>query len=209
MTNAFGAEFRRVDDREHLGKPAIVAVAARTYDTTVEDLWDAITTPERLARWFLAVEGDLKPGGRYQLRGNAAGTILVCDPPSTLDLTWEFAGATSWVQVRLTPDGRRARFTLEHIMHRDAIDAEHQKTFGPGAVGIGWDLTFHGLDRHLADPGASLDHAAIDAWMQSGDGRAFVRASGEAWARAHADSGEDPAEAAAKAERTIAFFTSG
>ena len=43
-----------------MGKPALVAVAIRSYDTTVDDLWEAITTPERLARWFLPVEGDLK-----------------------------------------------------------------------------------------------------------------------------------------------------
>jgi hypothetical protein len=36
-----------------------------------------------------------------------------------------------------------------------------------------------------------------------------MRASGEAWGTAHAASGEDPAEARAKAERTIAFYTGG
>ena len=30
-----GAEFRKVENREHQGKPALVVVAARTYDTTV------------------------------------------------------------------------------------------------------------------------------------------------------------------------------
>jgi uncharacterized protein YndB with AHSA1/START domain len=209
MGNVFGAEFRQVENREHLGKPALVAIAVRSYDTTVEDLWEAITTPERLARWFLPVEGDLKLGGRYQLKGNASGTIARCEPPEALDLTWEFGGGTSWVNVRLTPDGERARLTLEHIAHRDGIGEEHFKQYGPGAVGIGWDLGFYGLERHLADPGTSLDHAAVEAWSQSSQGKAFMRASGEAWGVAHAVSGEDPAEARAKAERTIAFYTGG
>src|SRR6266498_3208455 len=133
MKDLFGAEFRRVENREHLGKPALVGVALRTYDTTVEDLWEAITTPERLARWFLPVEGDLKPGGRYQVKGNAGGTIVRCDPPEALDLTWEFAGATSWVNLRLAPEGQRARLTLEHIAHKGAIGEEHLKNYGPGA----------------------------------------------------------------------------
>src|SRR5262245_40382698 len=107
MQNVFGTEFRRVENRQHLGKPALVAIVARSYDTTVEDLWGAITTPERLVRWFLPVDGDLKVGGRYQLRGNAGGTITRCDRPEALDLTWEFGGATSWVTLRLTPDGKR------------------------------------------------------------------------------------------------------
>lgn len=207
MANVFGAEFRRVENREHLGKPAIVAVAIRTYDTTVEDLWEAITTPERLARWFTPVEGDLKLGGRYQLKGNAGGTITRCERPEALDVTWEFGGGTSWVHVRLTPEGKKARLTLEHIAPKDGIGEEHLKRFGPGAVGIGWDLGLYGLEMHLANPEAPRDHEAIEAWTKSTDGKAFMRGSGEAWGAAHAASGEDPEEARAKAERTISAYT--
>ena len=207
MTVVFGAEFRRVENREHLGVPAIVAVAIRTYDTTVEDLWEAVTTPERLARWFLPLEGQLELGGRYQLVGNAGGTITRCDPPEAFDVTWEFGGGTSWVQVRLTPAGRRARLTLEHIAPRDGIGEEHLAKFGPGAVGVGWDLALHGLALHLPDPGVALDRAAIEAWTVSDEGKAFVRQSGQAWGEAHAASGEDASEARAKAERTIAAYT--
>jgi uncharacterized protein YndB with AHSA1/START domain len=209
MSQLFGAEFRRVENREHLGRPALVAVAIRTYDTTVEDLWDALTTPERLARWFLPVEGDLKPGGRYQLKGNAGGTIMRCERPEALDLTWEMMGGMSWVNLRLAPDGEKARLTLEHIAHKDGIGEEHLKQFGPGAVGIGWDLGLHGLELHVADPATPLDPKAFEAWTQSGEGKTFVRSSGEAWGAAHAASGEDPEEARAKAERTIAFYTGG
>lgn len=209
MKNLFGAESRRVENREHLGQPALVVVAARTYDTTVEDLWEAITTPARLVRWFLPVEGDLELGGRYQLKGNAGGKITRCEAPEALDLTWEFAGATSWVNLRLTRDGNKARLTLEHIAHRGGIGEEHLKKFGPGAVGVGWDLAFHGLGWHIADPEKAIDPAAAEAWSLSDEGKAFSRASGEAWGDAHAASGEDPEEARARAERTIAFYTGG
>jgi uncharacterized protein YndB with AHSA1/START domain len=209
MKNLFGAEFRRVENREHLGKPALVVIAARTYDTTLEDLWQAVTTRERLVRWFLPIEGDLKVGGRYQLQGNAGGTIIRCDPPEAVDLTWEFGGGTSWVNLRFTRDGHKARLTLEHIAHRDGIGEAHLKQFGPGAVGIGWDLTFHGLELHFADTAATVDRAAFEAWSQSSEGKAFMRTSGDAWGAAHAASGEDPNEARAKAERTIGFYTGG
>lgn len=208
MKNIFGAESRRVENRDYLGKPALVVVAARTYDTSVDDLWNALTTPARLARWFSKVEGELKVGGRYQVYGNASGTITRCDPPEAFDLTWEFGGGTSWVNVRLTPEGKKARLTLEHIAHRDGIGEEHLKQFGPGAVGIGWDLSFEGLGRHLAE-GDAFNHADGEAWMQSADGKAFMRASGEAWGIAHAESGEDPTEARAKAERTIQAYGAG
>jgi uncharacterized protein YndB with AHSA1/START domain len=209
MNNIFGAEFRRVEDREYLGKPAYVTVAERSYDTTVEDLWQAITTPERLARWFLPVEGDLQLGGRYQLVGNASGTIDRCDPPTALDLTWEFGGGTSWVTVRLAPEGERARLTLEHIAHREGIGEEHFQQFGPGAGGVGWDLGFHGLAQHVADPQAAIDPEVAQAWLQSSEGKTFVRASGDAWGEAHVAAGEDPEAARAKAERTIAAYTGG
>ena len=207
MGQVFGSEFRRVENRDHLGKPAIVAVAIRSYDTTVDDLWEAITTPERLARWFMPVEGDLTLGGRYQLKGNAGGTITRCERPTALDVTWEAMGSTSWVNVRLTPDGSKARFTLEHIAHKDGIGEEHLKQFGPGAVGIGWDLGLFGLERHLLAPAVPRDQQWVETWLVSSDGKGFMRASGNAWGEAHAASGEDPDEARAKAERTIAAYT--
>jgi len=207
MGDVFGAEFRRVENRDHLGKPAFVAVVVRSYETTVDDLWDAITTPGRLARWFLPVEGDLKLGGRYQLKGNAGGAITRCERPSALDVTWEYMGGMSWVTVRLAPDGARARLTLEHIAHKDAIGEEHLRQFGPGFVGIGWDLGLYGLERHLVDPAAPRDHEAVEAWTASSEGKAFMRASGEAWGAAHAAAGENPDDARAKAERTIMAYT--
>ena len=207
MKDIFGTEFRQVELREFLGKRAIVGIATRVYDTTVEDLWEAIVTPERLARWFLKVEGDLKLGGRYQLQGNAGGTITRCEPPEALDLTWEFGGGTSWVNVRLTPDQRKARLTLEHIAHEDGIGKEHFEKFGPGATGVGWDLALHGLKQYLAKPDAAIDHAAFEAWTVSSEGRAFVRESGEAWGEAYIIAGANPETARAQAQRTISFYT--
>jgi uncharacterized protein YndB with AHSA1/START domain len=209
MGHVFGSEFRRVLHREHLGKPAIVAVAIRNYDTTIDDLWNAITKPERLALWFLPVEGNLELGGRYQLKGNACGTITRCERPEALDLTWEVMGGTSWVNVRLMANGKKAQLTLEHIAHKDGIGEEHLRRFGPSAVGIGWDLGLYGLEKHLAAPTARIDQEGVDAWTRSSEGRAFVRGSGEAWGEADAAAGGTPEEAQAKAERTIAFYSGG
>lgn len=207
MTREFGWEPRRVERREHLGKPALVGVATRVYETTVEDLWEATTTPGRLARWFLPVEGDLRPGGRYQLEGNAGGTITRCEPPRALDLTWEYGGGMSWVHLRLTPEGGRTRLTLEHIAHTDGIGREHFERYGPGATGVGWDLGLRGLEQHVADPATAIDPARFEAWTLSDEGKAFVRACGDAWGAAYIASGADPDEARAQAERTIAFYT--
>src|SRR5690242_21061903 len=121
---------RSVRNFEKDGKAASAVTLTRLYDTDVDDLWDALTSKERIPRWFLPVEGDLKLGGRYQLQGNAGGTITRCDAPSALDVTWEMGGGVSWVTVRLDAEGDRTRLTLEHIVHASDVDA-HWARFGP------------------------------------------------------------------------------
>ena len=123
--SAFGAEFREVDGRLRDGKPTRVVRATRTYPTEQADLWDALTNGDRIPRWFLPVSGDLRPGGRYQLEGNAGGTIIRCDPPSALDVTWEFAGNVSWVIVRLLSEADGTLLTLEHEMPKDEEAEAH------------------------------------------------------------------------------------
>jgi uncharacterized protein YndB with AHSA1/START domain len=157
-------------------KPASTVTLGRVYDTSVDDLWDALTSKERIPRWFLLIEGDLKLGGEYQLKGNAGGAITVCTPPSHFAATWEFGGQTSWIDVKITAAGSKAQMTLEHT----AFVGDHWNQFRPGAVGIGWDLAVMGLARHLAT-GASADRAAAGAWMGSPNGKEFVRLSGESW----------------------------
>ncbi len=70
-----GAVERTVSSLERDGQAARAVTLARSYATTVEDLWDAVTSAERIPRWFLPVSGRLELGGRYQLEGNAGGTI--------------------------------------------------------------------------------------------------------------------------------------
>ena len=92
--------------------------------------------------------GDLKVGGHYQLEGNASGTVEAATRPTGFDATWEFGGEVSWIELRLAPEGDdRTRFELTHIAH---VDDERWAQFGPGAVGIGWDLR---ADRPHPAPG--------------------------------------------------------
>ncbi|MPY64707.1 SRPBCC domain-containing protein, partial [Streptomyces spongiae] len=84
---------------------ARVVTLGQTYDSTVEDVWDACTNPERIPRWFLPVSGELRLGGRYQLQGNAGGTIERCEPPRGFGATWEYDGNVSWIELRLAEVG--------------------------------------------------------------------------------------------------------
>jgi len=199
-----GAVTRELENREHEGRPARVVIATCAYDTDIEDVWDAITSAERIPRWFLPVSGELRLGGRYQLQGNAGGQITGCEPPHALDLTWECGRQVSWVQVRLTKlsDGG-TRLRLEHIAH---VPDEFWNQYGPGAVGVGWDLTFMGLGRHLST-GATLDPKEGAAWPTTDEGKAFVRGSSDDWCRASIAAGTDEAAARSAASNTAKFYT--
>ena len=202
IASVLGLVTRSVRQFEKDGKPASTVMLTRLYDTDVDDLWEAVTSAERIPRWFLPVDGELKLGGRYQLKGNAGGTITACTPPTYFASTWEFGGAVSWIDVTLAAERGKARLTLEHT----AILEDHWKQFGPGAVGIGWDLALTvGLARHLAS-GTPVDRATAMAWMGSPNGKEFMSQSGERWRAAHVESGEDPASAKERSDRTIAFF---
>jgi uncharacterized protein YndB with AHSA1/START domain len=83
--------FAEVGSRGHEGWPARVVVATRTYDRTIEDVWDALTNPERIPRWSLPIIGDLRLGGRYQ-------------SPRLLGVTWEMGGSDSWLTISLVED---------------------------------------------------------------------------------------------------------
>ncbi len=201
VTQHIGNSTREVGVRDHDGKPARTVIVSRTYDTTPADLWEAITTADRIPRWLMPISGDLRLGGRYQLHGNAAGEILVCEPPRHLKVTWEYAGKMSWVEVHIAKQGSGSRLTVEHL----AVMDEHWDQFGPGAVGVGWDLMLLGLTQHVA--GATRVAEEGMAWMMSENGKAFVRASSEAWGQAHIAAGVDRAMAEAAASQTTAAYT--
>lgn len=205
--NAFGAEFREVQDRTRDGQPVRAVIGTRLYATDCGDLWNALTDAERIPRWFAAVTGELELGGRYQIEGNAGGSILKCDPPEELELTWEYGGNVSWVRVSLTQEAGGARMTLEHLIPKDEAAEKHWKQYGPGATGVGWDLSFLGLALHLDSGGQSIDQDKNNAWLTSDAGKAFMRTSADGWREAHVNAGEDPGVAEAMARRTADFYT--
>jgi uncharacterized protein YndB with AHSA1/START domain len=187
------------------GEARTVTISQR-YDATVEEVWDACTNPERIARWFLPVSGELRIGGRYQLQGNVGGTIERCNPPESFAATWEFGGGISWIEVRLTaePDGSTL-FELEHISH---VADELWDQFGPGAVGVGWDLTLPFLAHYLAR-GRAVSPKEGAAWTACADGRKFIELSSRGWCDANIAAGALEAKARAAAERATAFYIGG
>jgi uncharacterized protein YndB with AHSA1/START domain len=196
---------RAVGNRRIPAGEGRTVVLRRRYNAPVEDVWDAITDPERIGRWFLPVTGDLRLGGTYQLKGNAGGEIVACQPPRLLRVTWVYGEDpaetdVSEVEVRLSPaaDGR----TLLELEHAAVVDPKFWAEFGPGATGVGWDLGLLGLALHLR--GGSIDDP--DAWQRSPEARAFITRSSAAWGAAHQATGASGDEVAAAVANTTRFY---
>jgi uncharacterized protein YndB with AHSA1/START domain len=177
----------------------------RTYDAPIDEVWDALTNPERLTRWFLPISGDYRVGGRYQLEGNAGGEIIACERPNRLRVTWAY-GATaseaevSELEVRLSPAGDDA--TTLDLEHTAVVPDEAWDQFGPGAVGVGWDQGLVGLAAHLH--GESLGEPGT--WPMSDEGRAFSARSSKAWGEANRVAGASDEAVARGVANSTAFY---
>ncbi|MBO3103079.1 SRPBCC family protein [Cellulomonas fengjieae] len=143
----------------------------RRFATAPEDLWSCITDPDRLRRWLGPVYGDLRVGGRYELRmgddvagspQNAAGEVVECDPPARLLLTWLFPGEPeSRVSVEVRAEGGGALLVLEHLGLEEAAARGY---------GSGWHASLDQLDDHVAGrtvrPWEDLYRAALPRYRQ-------------------------------------------
>jgi uncharacterized protein YndB with AHSA1/START domain len=177
----------------------------RTYDAPIEEVWDALTNPDRISRWFLPISGDFRLGGRYQLEGNAGGEILSCERPHRLRVSWGYgemadAGDASELEVRLAKAGEGTRLELEHTA---VVPDEMWTEYGPGAVGVGWDQGLLGLSLHLRGGGTPRDAMA---WQLSDEGRDFSSRSSAAWGAANEAAGADPAVVAMNVAKTATFY---
>ncbi len=194
---------REVRNGERDGRPTKVAVARRTYATDRGDLWQALTHPERIARWFSPVTGELREGGRYQVEGNASGVVERCTEPESFAVTWEMGPMVSWLEVRLVEGGAGTVLELEH---EAPVDPEMWQQFGPGAVGVGWDLSLLGLEMHLST-GEPVPDEVKQTYTLGEEGGEFVRRSASGWSEAAVAAGDDATLMESATEAVVAFYT--
>ena len=116
------------------------------YDTDIDDLWQACTTPERLARWIAQVDGDLRVVGTVQVVFTSTWTgpvrIDVCEAPHHLLLTTQpGTDEEGQIEAWLTEEGSQTRLVVEDR-----------------GLPLG-ELPFHasGWRVHLEDLGRSLE----------------------------------------------------
>jgi uncharacterized protein YndB with AHSA1/START domain len=121
------------------------------YDTDIDDLWKACTTPERLARWIAQVTGDLRVGGTvhavFTSTWSGPARIEVCDGPRHLLLTTEpDTDDETQLEAWLTAEGPRTRLVVE------------ERGLPVGKLhfyGAGWQVHLEDLGRSLVSDGSA------------------------------------------------------
>ncbi|MFW3172094.1 SRPBCC family protein [Geodermatophilus sp. CPCC 206100] len=128
----------------------------RSWPDPIDDVWSAVTEPERLARWIGRYEGERGPGGQglffmtHEGDDEPAGspaTIVECAPPQRLVVDTAGPGETWRLELDLTEEaGRtvlvfRQRFAPEADVadvaggwhwYLDRLEAEVTGGEGPG-----------------------------------------------------------------------------
>ena len=137
MTRIVGT-LRSVDGR------GVVRMEDR-YDTDIDDLWSALTDPQRLARWVASVEGDLRLGGGFRARFTSgwegSGRVDTCEPPRRLLVTMAPGEEDETViEAELAVDGDRTRMVIEERGFPLDEVAAH---------GAGWQAHVEDLAAHL------------------------------------------------------------
>ena len=92
-------------------------------DTGIDDLWGALTDPDRLAHWYGEVEGELSQGGEFRVRiavaGERTGRVEACEPPRRLLLKMRDPDPRpgqpeqTVIAAQLIPEGARTRLVWE------------------------------------------------------------------------------------------------
>lgn len=115
------------------------------FATDVDDLWSALTEPDRLARWIGVVEGELRVGGEFRARFTSSwdgtGRIDVCERPRRLVVSLRDGEVATIVEAKLTPDGEYTRLVIEERGFPLDVVAAH---------GAGWQAHVEDLAAHLA-----------------------------------------------------------
>jgi uncharacterized protein YndB with AHSA1/START domain len=134
----------------------------RTWPDPIEDVWSALTEPERLGRWIGAYDGTWGAGGTGIFRmtheqGEHAGepmTIVECDPPRRLVVEWLQQDTDPWrVDLDLWREDGRTVLRFVQVFPADADVTDF-------AMGWHWYL-----DKHDAEVGGRPVRADWDAFL--------------------------------------------
>lgn len=116
------------------------------YPTDIDDLWTAVSQPERLARWLVTVTGDTTSGAEFGLSFTSGwtgfGRVEICEAPRRLRVsTWSDEDAPGVIDATLTEEGDGTRLVIEESgLPLDVYPAH----------GAGWQAHIEDLRTYLS-----------------------------------------------------------
>ncbi|SOC51767.1 Uncharacterized conserved protein YndB, AHSA1/START domain [Blastococcus aggregatus] len=142
----------------------------RSWPDPVDDVWAALTEPERLARWIGAYEGERAVGGTGTFtmthEDEPVGEpmrIVECDPPRRLVVEWVQQDTDAWrVDLDLDTEGDRTVLRFVQVFGADADVTDF-------ALGWHWYLEKFG--------------SVVEGAPGPGDWDTFLAATGPAYGR--------------------------
>ena len=140
----------------------------RSWPDPIEDVWSALTEPDRLARWIGVYEGERRPGGTGTFvmtheEGEHTGepaTIVECDPPRRLVIEWEQENAENWrIDLDLRAEEGRTHLRFVQVFPADADVTD---------FAMGWHWYLDKLDAEVSGRPAPSDWESF--WAEVGPG---------------------------------------
>jgi len=131
----------------------------RDLDSIPEEVWRALTEPERTREWFARTKIDPKDGGEVEIDfsdepegGIVRGVIRIYDPPHTLEYDWSEEGSNrSIVRFELEPSDSGTKLILTHRL----LTEEEVPSFAAG-----WHSHLESLVLLMQGTKPSRDHFA-------------------------------------------------
>lgn len=128
------------DRRILIGFGSRAVMMARTVTSAVEEVWSAVTDPDRLPQWLGTPQGRLEPAQMFTLYG-ATCEIVVCQPPHRLEVSWTRAGETNTLRVGISSRPEGTEVVVEHAGIRNLALVG----YGPS-----WEERLAHLEEHLS-----------------------------------------------------------
>lgn len=161
---------------------AQMVVIGRSVPQPIGEVWSAISDPARLGAYFEEPHGDFRRGGEFEVPGIASGTILRCDPPRLLTVSWiPPHGKAGELEIHLSDEDGSTRLELRYASVRkrfSVIDPEGSEW----AAGAGWEFFVDNLAANLE--GREPHRWAPDWRALEGTERELFEARNAEWERA-------------------------
>jgi uncharacterized protein YndB with AHSA1/START domain len=153
-TPASGAD--RLEGSVRAQDGAGVVRIASHFDTDIDNLWSALTAPDRIRCWYGRIEGDPRVGNDVHVTVESSGwdgtaRVVACDAPSRLLLTTRETDE-SWQQDRgVQPFGviLEAALTSEGERVHLVVEARGIPLAMIAFYGVGWQIHIEHLTAYL------------------------------------------------------------